>query len=756
MTSHWANVTISLSPMKLVVVGGGPAGLYFGILARKALPNSDITILEKNAPGVTWGWGVVFSDETLENFEEADPESYHQITETFTQWDDIDVHFKGRMIRSGGHRFFGIRRMRLLEILQKRCVQLGVRLQFSREIDRIDKSADLIVAADGINSKIRSQYSEVFRPNILSGKNKYTWLATTKVFESFKFFIRENEHGLFIVHAYPFDKDMSTFIVETDECSWRKAGLENATEQETVSYCETLFQNELEGHPLLSNKSSWISFRRVKNEAWHHQNIVLIGDAAHTAHFSIGSGTKLAMEDSILLAQSLKENNSIPEALHAYYDRRWLDVAKLQRAAEVSQTFFEDIQRWKDFDPEPFAFKLLCRSKRVTHENLRVRDEKYIAQVDRWFADHNGCKDITPAPPPMFTPFSLRELRLMNRIVVSPMCQYSAEDGTPDDWHLVHLGSRAIGGAALVFAEMTDVSREGRISPGCAGMYRPEHIPAWKRIVDFVHRNSRAHIGMQLGHAGRKGSTKLEWEGGDEPLEQENWPLMSASPLAWADRNQQPREMDRQDMDLVIAQFVRAAEMSNEAGFDILELHMAHGYLLASFISLLSNIRTDEYGGSVENRMRFPLEVFDAVRKIWPAEKPISVRISAHDWVPGGMDPSQAVEVARLLKQHSCDIVDVSSGQTSPLAQPIYGRMYQAPFADRIRNEVKMPTMSVGNIQNWDHVNTLLVSGACDLCCLARPHLYDPYLTLHAAADQNFDVPWPNQYLPAKPGRRKQ
>jgi anthraniloyl-CoA monooxygenase len=742
--------------MKILIVGGGPAGLYFGILARKALPDSEVSLVEKNQPHVTWGWGVVFSDETLENFETADPETHQQITETFARWDSIDVHFKNRIIRSGGHSFYGIRRTRLLGILQQRCHDLGVQLHFGKELERIDPAdADLIVAADGINSKVRSQFADVFKPNLLNGKNKYTWLATTKVFDSFKFFIRENNHGLFVVHAYPFDKDMSTFIVETQEDTWRNAALDRAGEAETVSYCETLFQNELEGHQLLSNKSAWISFRRVKNDAWHHKNIVLIGDAAHTAHFSIGSGTKLAMEDAILLSRSIQENKCISEALQAYYDQRWLDVAKLQRAAEVSQTFFEDIRRWKHFDPEPFAFKLLCRSKRVTHENLRIRDEGYVAAVDQWFADHNGYEKIVPPAPPMFAPFQLRELKLMNRVVVSPMCQYSSVDGMPHDWHLVHLGTRAIGGAALIFTEMTDVSREARISPGCAGMYRPEHVPAWKRVVDFVHTNSSARIGMQLGHAGRKGSTKLEWLGDNEPLEEDNWPLMSASPLAWSPRNQVPREMNREDMDLVIAQFERSAEYAVEAGFDILELHMAHGYLLASFISPLTNVRKDNYGGSVENRMRFPLEVFDAVRKEWPAEKPMSVRISAHDWVPGGLDPQQAVEVARLLKQHGCDLIDVSSGQTDPLQEPIYGRMYQAPFADRIRNELNIPTMSVGNIQNWDHVNTLLVSGACDLCALARPHLYDPYFTLHAAAEQNYDVPWPNQYLPAKPGRKK-
>lgn len=741
--------------MKIEVVGAGPAGLYFGILMKKSRPDWDITILEKNPPNVTWGWGVVFSDETLGGFQEADSETYADITASFARWDAIDVYFGGRVIRSGGHAFCGIRRMRLLEILQNRCRTLGVRLQFETEIDKVSGDADLIVAADGINSTIRNAYSDSFQPDVAVGKNRYIWLATGRVFESFTFIVRENEHGLFVVHAYPFDKDMSTFIVETDEASWRNAGLDRAEEKDNVSYCEKLFAPELQGQPLLSNKSTWINFRRIRNQTWHHKNIVLIGDAAHTAHFSIGSGTKLAMEDAIALTTTLHKIRDLRKAVEEYEKNRWIDVSKLQRAAEVSQHFFEDIKIWKDFEPEQFAVKLLSRSKRVTHGNLKLRDPQYIATVDRWFADRNGCKDMDPPPPPMFTPFKLRDMDLWNRVVVSAMCQYSAEDGLPDDWHLVHLGSRAVGGAALVFTEMTDISRSGRISPGCAGMYRPEHLPAWKRIADFVHQNSMSKIGIQLAHAGRKGSTKLSWEGSDEPLPEGNWPLISASAIPWSAENQVPKEMDRSDMDQVIADFVRAAEMSEKAGFDIIEIHMAHGYLLSSFISPLTNIRKDEYGGSVRNRMRFPLEVFDAVRKLWPVRKPISVRISATDWARGGLDAEQSVEVARLLKDHGCDIIDVSAGQTTTMAQPVYGRMFQAPFADRIRNTLDIPTISVGNIQNWDQINTLIVSGQCDLCALARPHLYDPYFTLHAAAEQNFDVTWPKQYLPAKPRVRK-
>lgn len=741
--------------MKIHVIGAGPAGLYFSLLTKKKRPDFEITIFEKNPANVTWGWGVVFSDETLGGFQEADLETYQQITSSFARWDAIDVHFGGKRIRSGGHAFSGIRRMRLLEILQNRCRDLGVRMKFETEGEAGNQEADLVVAADGINSTIRSDYSDFFQPDIIEGKNRYIWLATRRLFDAFTFIIRESEHGLFVVHAYPFDKNMSTFIVETDEESWRNAGLESADEKASVAYCERLFAPELEGNFLQSNKSSWIRFRRVRNQSWHHKNIVLIGDSAHTAHFSIGSGTKLAMEDAVALSAKLLERADIQQALQEYEKERWIDVSKLQRAAEVSQHFFEDIKTWKDFEPEQFAIKLFSRSKRITHGNLKLRDPQYIAGVDRWFADRNGFRGVELLPPPMFTPFQLRGMQLWNRVVVSAMCQYSAEDGLPDDWHLVHLGSRAIGGAALVFTEMTDISSEGRISPGCAGMYKAEHLVAWKRIVDFVHKNSMSKIGIQLAHAGRKGSTKLSWEGSDEPLHEGNWPLISASAIPWSPENQIPKEMDRADMNQVVADFVRAAEMADRAGFDILEIHMAHGYLLSSFISPLTNIRKDQFGGTVANRMRFPLEVFDAVRKVWPFKKPMSVRISATDWARGGLDAEQSVEVARLLKEHQCDLIDVSTGQTTTVAEPVYGRMYQAPFADRIRNLIKIPTMSVGNIQNWDHVNTLIVTGQCDLCALARPHLYDPYFTLHAAADQDFDVPWPNQYLPAKPRLRK-
>ena len=742
--------------MKIAVIGGGPAGLYFSLLMKKARPDSEITIYEKNPEGVTWGWGVVFSDETLENFQAADLETYEAITQSFTRWQAIDTHFKGRVIRSSGHAFCGLQRVRLLEILQARCRALGVKLIFGKEIADLAafKSADLVVAGDGVNSRIRSLHEDHFQPDIEVGRSPYVWLATKRVFEAFTFIIRESPHGLFQVHAYPFDAEMSTFIVETDEGTWRRAGLDTAPEEASVGYLEKLFAPELQGNGLLSNKSTWIRFRRVKNKTWHRGNVVLIGDAAHTAHFSIGSGTKLAMEDAIALATSLGAGatGDVEAALKSYEEARFVDVIKKQRAAEVSQRWFENIGRYAGFEPEQFVAGLLTRSRKVTHENLRLRDETYVLDVDRWFADRNGRKGVDPPPPPMFTPFKLRSMTLLNRVVVSPMCMYSAEDGMPNDWHLVHLGGRAVGGAGLVIAEMTDVSRDGRISPGCTGMYRDEHVAAWRRIVEFVHRHSRAKIALQLAHAGRKGSTRVMWEGSDEPLPSGNWPLLAPSAIAWAPANQIPKEMDRADMEKVRDDFVLAAARAEAAGFDMLELHFAHGYLLACFLSPLTNRRRDLYGGSLDNRMRFPLEIFDAVRRNWPAEKPISVRLSASDWIEGGFDVDQAAEVSRRLKERGCDIIDVSSAWTTPESIPAFGSLYQVPFSDKIRNEVGIPTMTVGNVQSWDQVNTILVSGHADLCVLARPHLFDPYFTLHAAAQQKFyDVRWPDQYLPAKP-----
>jgi anthraniloyl-CoA monooxygenase len=745
--------------VRIVSIGGGAAGLYFAILMKKADPGHDILVVERNRPDDTFGFGVVFSDATLENFAEADRETHDEITRAFAHWDDIDVHYRGHVLTSTGHGFSGLARQALLDILQRRAAQLGVKLEFQTEVADLAPyaEADLILAADGVNSWVRGRHAEHFGPAIDWRPNRFVWLGTTFPFRAFTFLFKESEHGLWRVHAYRYDARHATFILETTEATWRRAGLDDATEDDTVAFAERLFAEELGGHRMLKNRSLWRSFSTVRNARWSHGNVVLVGDAAHTAHFSIGSGTKLAMEDSIALAGALRAHGDVPAALAAYEAERRPQVESLQRAAQVSLEWFEDTERYwsaggRGLDPLQFAMSLLTRSLRVTHENLRVRDPRFVAAVDRRIAERAAAQSgvavpLAPAPPPMFTPFRLRDLVLPNRIVVSPMCQYSAEDGTPNDWHLVNLGSRAVGGAGLVVAEMTDVSRDGRISPGCTGMYKPEHVPPWGRIVDYVHRWTAAKIALQLAHAGRKGSTRRLWDGIDEPLPDGNWPLISASPIPYLPHSQVPRAMDRVDMDRVRDDFVRAAGMAEAAGFDMLELHMAHGYLLASFISPLTNRREDAYGGPLDARMRFPLEVLDAVRAAWPAGKPISVKISATDWAAGGLTGEEAVRVAALLAAHGCDIVTVSTGQTVPDQQPVYGRLYQTPFSDRIRFEAGVPTMTVGNIGSYADVNSILAAGRADLCVLARGHLYDPYWTRHAAYEQGYDLPWPDQYV---------
>jgi len=734
--------------VKIVAIGGGPAALYFGILMKKADPAHEITIIERNQLDDTFGFGVVFSDATQNNLAAADPETYDAMASQFSHWDNIDVHYRDQVITSSGHGFSGLSRRALLAVLGRRCKELGVCVEVGKEVDNpvlYRRGADLVLGADGFNSVVRKRYAALFQPTMDERPNRFVWLGTTRPFPAFTFYFKRDSHGLWRVHAYQYEEGHSTFIVEATEATWRSAGLDRASEEDTVAFCERLFTEELRGHRLLKNRSLWRHFITVRNGAWSHENIVLVGDAAHTAHFSVGSGTKLAIEDAIALAGALQREPNVPAALAAYEAERRPAVESLQRAAQVSLQWFEDTERYMDLEPLQFAFNLLTRSLRITHDNLKVRDPKFVASVDRWFAAGAGV-ETEPPPPPMFTPFKLRDLVLVNRVVVSPMCQYFAEDGMPNEWHLVHLGSRAVGGAGLVFSEMTDVSREGRISPGCTGMYKPEHVAAWQRIVDFVHMNSDAKIAMQLGHAGRKASTQRMWEGMDEPLPDGNWPIISASPLPYYPHSQVPKEMTRADMDEVKADFVHAAKMSHDAGFDLLELHFAHGYLLASFISPLTNHRTDAYGGSLENRMRFPLEVFDEVRSVWPDRKPMSVRISAVDWAPGGMQPAHAVEVARMLKAHDCDITDVSAGQTVAEAKPQYGRQFQTPFADRIRHEVGIATMAVGNISSYQDVNTILAAGRADLCVLARAHLWDPYWTRHAAYEQGYRLPWPDPY----------
>jgi anthraniloyl-CoA monooxygenase len=736
--------------MKIVSIGGGPAGLYFSILAKKADPAADILVVERNRPDDTFGFGVVFSDETLGNFADADPESYAEITKAFAHWTDIDIHYQGAVVTSTGHGFSGLARVKLLNILQRRAMDLGVKIRFESEAKGPEDfpDADLILAADGVNSGIRQKLADRFGPKLDWRKNKFVWLGTTRPHPAFTFHFKEHASGLFRVHAYQYDATSSTFIVECTEETWKRAGLDKASEAETLSFCEKLFAKELDGHRLIANRSIWRTFPTISNAHWSTGNVVLMGDAAHTAHFSIGSGTKLAMEDAIGLAAAVAKHKKVPEALAAYEAARRPQVDAIQRAAQTSLEWFEDVERYAGrLDPVEFAFAMVTRSMRITHTNLKLRDPAFVARVDAGFAAKSNAPATTP---PMFVPFTLRGMTIPNRVVVSPMCQYSAEDGTPDDWHLVHLGSRAIGGAGLVIAEATDVSAQGRISPGCTGLYKEAHVAAWKRVVDFVHANSPARIAVQIAHAGRKGSTRLAWEGIDKPLTEGNWPLIAASALPYKKGSQVPKAMDRADMDAVKAEFVRAVGFAERAGFDMIEVHMAHGYLLAGFLSPLTNVRTDEYGGSIDNRMRFPLEVFDAMRAAWPAAKPISVRISATDWKDGGNEGADAVEIAKRLKAHGADIIDVSAGQTVDDDHPVYGRLFQTPFADRVRHEADVPTMTVGNISSWADCNTILAAGRADLCVLARAHLYDPYWTRHAAFEQGFEMKWPPQYGSAR------
>ncbi len=737
--------------MRIRIIGGGPAGLYLAILMKKQDPTREITLYERNAPDDTFGWGVVFSDRTQSQLRDADAESHRAITETFATWDDIDVHFRGEVYRSTGHGFCGLSRKRMLLILQDRARELGVTLEFRHDVVDVEalRDCDLLVAADGINSRVRALYEGAFRPTLDVRPNRYTWLGTHQQLGAFTFSLREDGAGLWIVHAYQFEPETSTFIVETDPETFARSGLREDDEAGTIAYCEGLFSDELGGHALLANRSQWIQFRTVKNARWRHENVVLIGDAAHTAHFSIGSGTKLAMEDAIALAASFRSTVDVDAALDAYERERRPAVESLQRAAQSSLEWFENARRHVRLPPERMVFSMMTRSLRVTYDNLAMRDPAYVESVDREYLGELGVRSDDVVPP-MFTPFTVRGLTLANRVVVSPMCQYSAVDGMPNDWHLVHLGSRALGGAGLVMSEMTDVSAEGRISVGCAGMYDERHVEGWARIVELVHGASGAKIGMQLGHAGRKGATKRMWEGDNEPLEDGAWPLLGPSPIAWSARHQVPREMSREDMTRVRDEHVRAARMAERAGFDLLELHMAHGYLLSSFLSPLSNVRADEYGGSLENRARYPLEVIDAVRDVW-SEKPLSVRISATDWVAGGFDVDDAVAFGVMMKAHGVDLVDVSAGQTSAEARPVYGRAFQTPFAERIRNEVGIPTIAVGNISTYDDVNTIVLAGRADLVALARAHLADPYFTLHAAREQGYDAqPWPVQYESAR------
>ena len=741
--------------MKVTIIGGGPGGLYFALLAKKAWPRWDITVYERNRPDDTFGFGVVFSDQTLDTFKAYDPVTYERIRRRFAYWGDVDVVYKGRVMRSGGNGFCGCSRNALLAILQDRCRELGVQIRFQTEVEDLGPFADsdLIVAADGINSKIRDKHKDHFKPSTDLRPNKFTWLGSTRPLDAFKYFFRETPEGIILAHCYQYEQGRSTWVIETDEVTWKNFGFDRMSEAQMLPVLERVFGAELDGHPLIANRSIWRNFPTITNSTWVMDNVVLVGDAKATAHFSIGSGTKLAMEDAIALFEALRTETSPKAALRLYDTARREEVEKTQHAANVSLAWFEHMKRYWGMDPLQFAFGVMSRSKQITWENLELRDPHFVREVQGWFAADVRAKgfdvDLANPPVPMFTPFRLRGMKLENRVVVSPMDQYSAVDGVPTDWHLVHYGSRAIGGAGLVYMEMTCTSREGRISPGCTGLWNDQQRDAFKRIADFCHANSKAKLCMQIGHAGRKGSTQLGWGRMDHPLESGNWPLVSASPLPYYEgESQVPREMSRADMDKIIAEFVTATNYAQQAGFDMLELHMAHGYLLGSFISPLTNTRGDEYGGPIGNRMRFPLEVFRACRAVWPQDKPMSVRISATDWAPGGLSGDDLMALARMLKDAGCDMIDCSTGQTVAHQKPVYGRMYQAPFSDWVRNEVGIATMTVGAVTTADQVNTLLASGKADLVALARPHLVNPYFTLQASAwYQHAPQHWPLQYL---------
>src|SRR5262245_38622589 len=746
--------------MKVHVIGGGPAGLYFAILLKKAWPATRITVFERNRPDDTFGFGVVFSDETLAAFESYDRETYRAIVGHFAYWDDIEIHFRNTVHRIGGNGFCGCSRTTLLKILSRRAYGLGIDIRYQCEVSPTDpaiRDCDLLVAADGINSAVRGALADTFKPTTDLRPNHFSWMGSTRPFDAFTFFFRETEHGIFIAHCYQYQPGCSTWVMETDPETFARAGLDRCDEAESARFLEQVFAEELQGHRLIINRSLWRNFPTIRCERWTAGNTVLIGDAKATAHFSIGSGTKLAMEDAIALYQAFRASGSrdVAAALSLFESQRRDEVEKTQHSADVSLVWFEHVKRFWGMDPTRFAFGLMTRSKAITYDNLALRAPDFVDEVDRVVARDVRAQgfdvNVSRPVPPMFQPFRLRGMTVDDRVVVSPMCQYSAVDGVPNDWHMVHLGSRAIGGAGLIFAEMTDVSAEARISPGCAGLYDDTQEAAWKRIVDFAHAHSAAKICMQLGHAGRKGATGLMWEGMDQPLADGAWAIVSASPVPYYPHSQVPREMTRDDMDRVVADFVTATRRAERAGFDMIELHCAHGYLLASFISPLTNMRTDNYGGSLDNRMRFPLEVFSAIRRAWPDEKPMSVRISATDWVDGGLTGDDAVAVARLFAEAGCDLIDVSTGQTVADAQPVYGRMFQTPFSDQIRNEGGLATMCVGAITSADQVNTIVAAGRADLVALARPHLVDPFFTMRAAAWYGVtSIHCPPQYYPGR------
>lgn len=751
--------------LKICCLGGGPASLYFSILMKKANPAHDITVIERGDRDSTWGFGVVFSDETLKGFMEADAASYQRIVEQFAYWGGIDTTIHGKTINSQGHGFCGMSRLKLLNIFHDRCDELGVNIRFGTDITDLDQleadQYDLVVAGDGITSIIREKYASEFGTTMDWRANKFCWLATSKPLNDFEFIFRKNEHGWWWAHAYRYEEGTTTWIVETSEATWQSAGMDQASEEETRAYCEKVFAEDLGGHPLMSNRSVWRTFPVVRNERLYHKNFVLMGDAVRSAHFSIGSGTKLAMEDAIALAGYFTEcGDDVDKALEMYQSIRKDEADRLQRTAVVSLSWFEHIDRYAAVqEAEQFTFNMMCRAKRVTYENLQLRDPAYIEGVDRWFATYakatTGFDDIDTENPvvPVFQPFRIGNMRIENRFQLSAMCQYCAEDGNPTDWHLMHYGERAVGGAGLLNTEMICTSPEARITPGCAGIWSEEQVGKWRHIVEFVHTNSKAKICAQIGHAGRKGATCVPWNGGiDEPLSTTDaWEIIAPSPLPYLTHSVVPREMSTDDMASVTDEFVRAAGNANIAGFDMIELHLAHGYLLSSFVSPITNRRSDDYGGDIAARMTFPLQVVSAVRESWPADKPLSVRISATDWVDDGLNGEDMLIAAAMLKEAGVDIINVSTGQVTKDEDPIYGRMFQAPFADQVRNEVGIPTIVAGNISTADQANTLIAAGRTDIVAFGRAMMNEPHFVLSAAAHYGHaDQYWAPQYQSGK------
>jgi len=712
--------------VRVTVIGGGPGGLYAALLLKKRYRDWEITVYERNPAGATYGWGVVFSDRTLAELREADYKSYTDITDNFVIWDTIDVWYQGSLTRCRGHVFAGIARRKLLAILQERCRELGVVLHFEAEVEdpaHLAASADVLIAADGVNSVVRHTFADIFRPSLELGKARYIWLGTDKVLDAFTFIFRETEHGLFQVHAYPFDGTTSTFIVECAEETWRRAGLDRADEAESLAFCQRLFADHVGEHRLLSNRSRWIRFVTVRNRTWHHGNVVLLGDAAHTAHFSIGSGTKLAMEDAIALANAFEEHgDDLEAAFDEYESLRKPKVEAFQQAAVESQTYFEHVSRYLHMEPVQFTFHLLTRSGRMSFDNLRLRDPAFINAVEHRCAAVDGePSQALFVTPPLLTPVRVGPVQLPNRLVLALSPDVGAREGVLPETFVHHALERARRRPALLLPPPVAVSPEGRITPECPGLYRPEHRDAWAKLVEQVHASTPVRVVAHLSHAGRRGATRPRRHGLDIPLPpEERWPLVAPSPLPYTPASPVPQAMGQEELEQVKEAFVSAACLAAEAGFDVLQLNMAHGYLLASFLSPLTNRREDEYGGPLENRMRFPLEVFEAVRAVWPEDRPLGVTLTVSDWEPKGFAEDEAVAVAGALKARGCDFIHVAVGQTSPYTRPAYGPAFLKAYSDLIRNEVHVPTLCGGHLTTADHVNTLVAAGRADLCIITE------------------------------------